>query len=290
MKERLLTAAVGIPLALVIIIASAYIPWIMVGALFVLCMIGIYEALKTAGADKNKILYPPCFLYGAVVMAAPFFDNLAAVILPASLIFLFVMFAILLRKHETLRIETLCTAMILTMFVALPFMVMLLIFGNILVLDDTPALYAAGVAFVAYCIAVAWLADAGAYFVGRALGKHKLAPVISPKKTVEGAVGGFVTSLILSLSTAYIYADVLHCLPWKLNYVNLAIITCICIVMSMFGDISFSAIKRQFGIKDFGNLMPGHGGVLDRFDSVLFVCPTFYLLQFVLPILEVTQP
>lgn len=285
MKTRLLTAAVGVPLALAILIASAYLPFIFYATFFVLCMIGIYEALKSTGANQTKIIYVPCFVYGAVVMVSPFF-GLAAVIMPASLIFLFVMFGILLKKHETLRIETLCTAMILTMFVSFPFMVGELIFGSIASKTDGAAAYSGGVVLVAYCVIVAWVADGGAYFIGRAFGKHKLAPVISPKKTIEGAVGGFVTSIILSLAVAYIYADVLDYLPDSLNYVNLAIISAVCIVMSMFGDISFSAIKRQYGVKDFGNLLPGHGGVLDRFDSVLFVCPTFYLLNFVLPIVK----
>lgn len=297
MKERLLTAAVGIPLALAIVIASAWFPWVMYTVLLLLCMIGIYEVLKTVGADRNKILYPPCFLYGVIVMLSPLLDcwgwDLEAVILPASLVFLFVMFAILLKKHQTLRIETLCAVMILTMFVSFPFMVMELIYMTfsalVLPASDDGARYFCGVAMVAYCLIVSWVADGGAYFVGRALGKHKMAPVLSPKKTVEGAVGGFVISLILSLGTAFVYADVLHCLPWKVNFLHLATISAVCILMSMFGDISFSAVKRQYGIKDFGNLMPGHGGVLDRFDSVLFVCPTFYLLQFILPILAITQ-
>lgn len=285
MKTRLLTAAVGIPLALAILIASAYLPAIFYAAMFTLCMIGVYEALKSTGANKAKIIYIPCFLYGAVIMAAPFFD-LSAVTLTASLIFLFVMFGILIKNHDILRIETLCTAMILTMFVSFPFMVVELIFGSIISQSTRTASHAGGVVLVAYCITVAWLADGGAYFIGRAFGKHKLAPVISPKKTIEGAAGGFVTSLIISPAAAYLYADVLDYLPDRLNYVNLAIISAVCIVMSMFGDISFSAIKRQYGVKDFGNLLPGHGGVLDRFDSVLFVCPTFYLLNFVLPIMK----
>lgn len=285
MKTRLLTAAVGIPIALAVLIASAYIPWIMYGTLFILCMIGIYEALKTSGADNAKIIYLPCFIYGATVMFSPFFD-LSAVVLVASLIFLFVMFGILLKKHETIRIETLCTAMILTMFVAFPFMVTELIFGSIAAKADGTPSYSGGVILVAYCILIAWVADGGAYFVGRALGKHKLAPVISPKKTIEGSIGGFVTSIIISLVAACIYADILDYMPEQLNYVNLAIISSVCIIMSMFGDIAFSAIKRQYGIKDFGNLLPGHGGILDRFDSVLFVCPTFYLLNFVLPIMK----
>ena len=285
MKTRLLTAAVGIPIALAVLISSAYIPWVMYGALFVLCIIGIYEALKASGADNAKIIYLPCFVYGTVVMFSPFFD-LSAVVLTASLVFLFVMFGILLKKHDTLRIETLCTAMILTMFVAFPFMVTELIFGSIAdKAHETPS-YSGGVILVTYCILVAWVADGGAYFIGRAFGRHKLAPVISPKKTIEGSVGGFVTSIIISLAAAYIYADILGYMPEQLNYINLAIISSVCIIMSMFGDIAFSAIKRQYGIKDFGNLLPGHGGVLDRFDSVLFVCPTFYLLNFVLPIVK----
>ena len=135
-------------------------------------------------------------------------------------------------------------------------------------------------------LALPWLADAGAYFVGVFLGKHKLCPKISPKKTIEGAVGGFVISMIISLGSAYIYADVLRYRPGGINYLNMAVITAVCILMSMFGDISFSTVKRQYGIKDFGTLLPGHGGVLDRFDSVLFVCPSFYMLNFILPILK----
>ena len=289
MKTRLLTAAVGIPLALVIVIASAYVPSVMYAALFVLCIIGIYEALKTAGAKKAPVVFAPCIAYGAVVMLAPFVGGtvrMCGTLLAASMVYLFVMFAILLRKHAVLRMEALCTSMILTMFVAFPFMVVELIFGTIMRHPDGSPSYAGGVALVAYCLIVAWVADGGAYFVGRALGKHKLAPVISPKKTVEGSVGGFVSSIMISLGSAYIYADVLGYVQGGMHYINLTIITAVCIVMSMFGDLSFSAVKRQYGIKDFGNLLPGHGGVLDRFDSVLFVAPTFYLLQFVLPILR----
>ena len=145
---------------------------------------------------------------------------------------------------------------------------------------------AGGILLVLFCLGVAWYADAGAYFIGRAFGRHKMAPVLSPKKTVEGAVGGFVISMIISLGSAYIYADVLSYRPGGINYLNMAVVTAACILMSMFGDISFSTVKRQYGIKDFGNLLPGHGGVLDRFDSVLFVCPSFYMLNYLLPILR----
>ncbi len=289
MKTRLLTAAVGIPAAIAILAASVFYPFILNGAMLVLCLIGIHEALKTAGAGKVRIIYLPCFAYGTAVMLAPFLGDalkMYGAILAASLIFIFVMFAILLKKHSVLRIETLCTTMILTMFVSLPFMVVELIFGSVMKNADGTPSYAGGIALVSYCLLVAWVADGGAYFVGRALGRHKLAPVLSPKKTIEGSVGGFIISMIISLGAAYVYSDVLGYTAGGLNYVNLSVITAICILMSMFGDISFSTIKRQYGIKDFGNLLPGHGGVLDRFDSVLFVCPTFFLLNLVLPILK----
>ncbi len=289
MKTRLLTAAVGIPLAIAVLVASVYFPFVLHSVLLVLCFIGIHEALKTAGADKAKIIYPPSFAYGAAVMLAPFLGDtlrMYGTVLTASMIYLFVMFAVLLKKHSVLRIEAICTSMILTMFVALPFMVVELIFGTIMKNPDGTPSYAGGIALVAYCLMVAWVADGGAYFVGKSIGQHKLAPVLSPKKTIEGSVGGFVISMIISMGAVYIYSDVLGYATSSVNYVNLSIITAICILMSMFGDISFSTVKRQYGIKDFGNLLPGHGGVLDRFDSVLFVCPTFYMLQFLLPIIR----
>lgn len=269
--------------------ASVYCPYVLCGVLLALSLVGIYEVLKTAGAEKVKVLFVPCFAYGIAVMLAPFLGDtlkMYGAVMAASMIYLFVMFAILLRKHSVLRIETLCTSMILTMFVALPFMVTELIFLSVMKNADGTPSYSGGIALVSYCLLVAWVADGAAYFVGRAFGRHKLAPVLSPKKTIEGSVGGFVFSMIFSIGAAYLYSDVFGCTANGINYVNLLIITATSILMSMFGDISFSTVKRQYGIKDFGNLFPGHGGVLDRFDSVLFVCPTFYLLNFVLPILK----
>ena len=288
MKTRILTACVCVPMAVAVLWLGVYFSWVFTATLLALCFIGIHEALKTAGADNVKIIYAPCFAYGAVVLLAPYITNpvkMYGTVMAASMIFLFVMFGILLKKHSELRIEKVCTSMILTMFVALPFMVLEMIFGVSLKTSDA-ASHALGLSLTVYCLVVAWMADIGAYFIGRTFGKHKLAPVLSPKKTIEGSVGGFLISMIFSIGAAYLYADVFQCTPKDINYLNLTLITAICILMSMFGDISFSTVKRQYGIKDFGNLLPGHGGVLDRFDSVLFVCPTFFMLNIVLPVLK----
>lgn len=288
MKTRLLTAAVGIPLSIAVLVASVYFPVVFFFVILALGMIGIYEALGAIGVKKNIAVIVPCFVYGAFVISSPFISGSfrLELIAAVSLVYLFYMFAVLLRNHAVLRLDALCTAMIMTGFVAFPFMSLELIFGNVMKDASGQASYANGIALISYCLIVAWVADGGAYFVGSAVGKHKMAPVISPKKTIEGAVGGFIISMIISLAAAYIYSDVLGYIEGRLNLVNAAVITAVCILMSMFGDLSFSAVKRQYGVKDFGNLLPGHGGVLDRFDSVLFVGPTFYLLSCILPLVK----
>ena len=117
--------------------------------------------------------------------------------------------------------------------------------------------------------------DIFAYFTGYFFGKHKLAPVLSPKKTIEGAIGGVVGSALCStIFGLLVMPDMLiHCI----------ILGIICSPISMAGDLTASAFKRKMGIKDYGNLIPGHGGIMDRFDSVLFVAPVvFYYVYFIM--------
>lgn len=117
--------------------------------------------------------------------------------------------------------------------------------------------------------------DIFAYFSGFFFGKHKMAPVLSPKKTVEGAIGGVVGSALCSFLFAQLFAPdvMLHCI----------ILGIICSPVSMAGDLTASAFKRKMGIKDYGNLIPGHGGIMDRFDSVLFVAPViYYYIHFII--------
>jgi phosphatidate cytidylyltransferase len=118
----------------------------------------------------------------------------------------------------------------------------------------------------------AWIADTGAYFSGVALGKHKLCPEISPKKTIEGLVGGILTTAIAYSVAFSIYYG------FTGKRVAIAFVTgAVCAVIGTVGDLSASMVKRQIGFKDYGKIMPGHGGLMDRFDSVLFVLPTFYM-------------
>ena len=138
-----------------------------------------------------------------------------------------------------------------------------------------------GVFFVAAPFVMAFMSDTGAYLVGCAIGKHKLCPVISPKKTVEGLFGGFLGSIVGML----IYGLVLrHFFGFTVNYLYAVLYGVLGSGAGTFGDLMFSVIKRQTGIKDYGKLLPGHGGILDRFDSVTIVAPLAEVLLLILPL------
>ena len=122
---------------------------------------------------------------------------------------------------------------------------------------------------------IAFLSDSGAYFVGCAIGKHKMAPNISPKKSWEGFFGGLATAILGMLLYAFIMAK---CFGLEVNYLFAGIYGLLGALAGVFGDLCFSVIKRQTGIKDYGNLIPGHGGALDRFDSIIVVAPLVELL------------
>lgn len=117
-----------------------------------------------------------------------------------------------------------------------------------------------------------WACDSGAYFMGKSFGKRRIAPNLSPNKTIEGSIGGFIGSVIIAAITGHIiHLPLLHSLA----------LGAIFGVLCQLGDLSESAIKRELGIKDFGTIIPGHGGILDRFDSVLFAAPAAYYYVFV---------
>ena len=125
--------------------------------------------------------------------------------------------------------------------------------------------------YVWYIIVATYACDTGAYFCGRFLGKHKLNERISPKKTWEGSIGGWIFGVVLSLIFAYFFID-------SLSLVQLLLASGILTITGQIGDLAFSAIKRCFSIKDFSDLLPGHGGVLDRVDSLVFNFICFNLI------------
>ncbi|EUJ33550.1 phosphatidate cytidylyltransferase [Listeria floridensis FSL S10-1187] len=132
----------------------------------------------------------------------------------------------------------------------------------------------AGFYYVLFALLIVWSTDTGAYFIGRAIGKHKLAPHVSPNKTVEGFIGGIVSALVVAGGFFYFFdlGD---------NFVAVFLGLIVLSIFGQLGDLVESALKRFYGVKDSGKIMPGHGGILDRFDSLLFVLPLLHILQII---------
>ena len=184
--------------------------------------------------------------------------------------FVVLFFSEMLRTHGKLPFQQVAMAMVAGILV--PFLLCALV--RIRVMEN-------GVFFIVAPFVMAFMTDTGAYLVGCAIGKHKLCPIISPKKTVEGLVGGIVGGMIGMI----VYTLVLkNTFDFQVNYLFAAIYGAIGAGTATFGDLMFSVIKRQTGIKDYGKLLPGHGGILDRFDSVTLVAPVAEVLLLILPL------
>lgn len=131
-----------------------------------------------------------------------------------------------------------------------------------------------GVAFIFYALLIVWTTDSGAYFIGRKIGRRKLWPEISPNKTVEGFWGGVLSAVVMVL----IYQQFFTIHP---SFVTVLIVTVVASMFGQLGDLVESALKRHYDVKDSGTLLPGHGGVMDRFDSLLFVLPLLHFLHLI---------
>ena len=133
--------------------------------------------------------------------------------------------------------------------------------------------------YLAFLIFIcSWGCDTSAYCVGKLIGKHKMSPVLSPKKSVEGAIGGVVGTALLTVIYLSVFRTQMAIGTGQI--VVLAVISAIAAAISMVGDLTASAIKRNYDIKDYGNLIPGHGGILDRFDSMIITAPIIYYLAY----------
>ncbi len=276
MLTRILTACIGLPLLLVIVLL---LPPVATAILFALaCGIGAYEMLWRTGILKHKrvLVYTVVSAMATVMWSwlracAVVSEQMLWLLTLAGLFVYFsLLFCELLAAHAKLKFTDLCVALFAGL--VYPFLI-----GALVRLRAMNG----GNFFILVAFLLSMVADSGAYFVGRACGKHKLAPVISPKKTVEGAIGGIVTNILAMC----LYTFLLHRFFGftQVNYLYAAIYGVLGALGSIVGDLTLSVVKRQVGIKDYGNLFPGHGGILDRFDSTMIVAPLAELLLLAIP-------
>ena len=281
MRQRVISAFIGLALlAVVVLLLNTILLNIIISAL---AAMGVYELLMAAGYTRNRWQTAICLAFAAVV---PFVGTaIIASLLPLlCYIFCAALFGLLLAEHDRLRAEHLGFSLMMTLLISISFY-------TAVRLRDYAGV-GLGLFYILLALGSSWWADTGAFFAGRFFGRHKLAPYISPKKTVEGFIGGIFVAILGNLLVAWLLS-ILCTYPWmigyaggalRINYLYVAAVSPVLAVAGAFGDLSASVIKRQFQIKDFGSIMPGHGGVLDRFDSVLFVLPLVGILSRALPI------
>ena len=262
MKARISFGLVGF----VCMLLALYVfpPLVLEIIVALLCALATFEFLSPTKFVKNHMLVLGCVVISLLrgINATRYMQQLALhgwLDLILCIILLLMLFGMLLRFHDTMHLEEVAIAFLGTLIIPYFLLSLVRIFqmqnGQFLVLMPLLA---------------AWGSDTFAYFGGKAFGKHKLAPIVSPKKTIEGAVSGIFGGMIFEVVLTMIL----------LRVVQLSVPLWAAILMGalgagigQMGDLSFSIIKRQTGIKDYGKIFPGHGGVLDRFDSVIFVAP-----------------
>ncbi len=274
MKTRLITSAVIVAIFLPLLIFSEFITYPI--ALALLAFIAVYEVLKAIGTHKNFFVAIPAYLLGAALPFSAYFasDIYLYLLILAALIFSFLIYimGVGVFSKGKLPFAIMSEAFVMVAYVVVSFSSMALI----RYIDMQAGKYLIFLVFIA-----AWCSDSCAYLTGYFFGKHKLIPEVSPKKTVEGAVGGVVGATL-----AYgLYGFVVSLIEpsVEVNYIALAVFGFVLAIVSQIGDLVASLLKREHGIKDYGKLFPGHGGVMDRFDSIFAVSTILLILCLIFP-------
>ena len=274
MKTRIITAVVGLAVLAVVLAFFDTILFDLV--LAAICLLAIHEVFTAMGFGKKQwYLYAAAVPFTMLLMLSSSGAARAALLAVGFLTVLFYN-VVLITHDKTLDFGKL-SGFIYFSGVILFCFYSLIHLKRCLPMDmyGYDAIY-----FILLILCFAWGGDTCAYFAGRAFGKHKLCPVVSPKKTVEGAIGGVLGTMVFGVVATVIYSIAANRMEafTRTNigvsmYVIIALLACVAAVLGIYGDLFASVVKRQCGIKDYGTIFPGHGGILDRFDSVMFIAP-----------------
>lgn len=279
MKQRILTASLLVCILLPVLFLSGTVFFPIVAALF--SFLAVYEMLCCLGTLKKLVISVPILSYAILLPLALFlFGNtdglsLGVMVMQSRALFLlfsfaafvllmFYLFAVAVFARRTISFSELSSSFLAAFYVINSFLAILLIrYGE------------HGHLYYLLCFVGPWVTDIFAYFTGYFFGRHKLIPEISPKKTIEGSIGGILFTVLSFLLFGFVVQGEIGEAP---NYLLLAALGLLVSVLSQIGDLFASLLKRERGIKDFGNIFPGHGGIMDRFDSVLAVSPLLLIV------------
>ena len=259
-KQRLISGIILVVIAVITLYFGGMLTFLVTAGI---SLIGMYELLRVIHVEKSALsvtAYTGAILYYILLLL-----SLDQYILPLLLLILIVMFSVYVFTFPKYEISSVA----ITFFSIFYVTVMLSCIYRIRVLED-------GAYMIVLVFLSAWGNDTLAYCAGRLFGKHKMSPVLSPKKTIEGAVGGVIGAGLLGFLYGLIARHFITA-SFDLTVV-FAVVCAVGGLISIVGDLGASAIKRNYEIKDYSNLIPGHGGILDRFDSIIFTAPIIYYL------------
>lgn len=261
MKQRIITAVVAFFVLLPVLIFSD--TFIFPLGLAVCAVLSVWEMFACVGLKNAWLFTAPMYVLGAafpfLIRYLPDRDLLAPIAICAAVVWTLYAFTVLIFSHGKYPLEAVFVASFSLFYIFIGFNAILFIH------DCEP-----GGKYLYYiCFLGAWITDIFAYFCGRAFGKHKLIPDVSPKKTVEGSIGGTVFCILVMVIFGFVVEKLVP--EISANLLIFAVAGVLIAVVSQIGDLSMSVIKRKYGVKDYGFIFPGHGGVLDRFDSVIAV-------------------
>ena len=261
MAVRLLSSAIGIAIAVLILMLHNTVALNI--AIALISAIMLFEVLRAGRCTKLRLTCIPAMIYALV---NPFLVTGSALKyrFPVTFLIIACIFLTYIIQHNSLKYYR-------VMFITASTLLISNAMSTLIILHDMDK--ANGLMYLIMGLCGAWLADSGAYFAGTFFGKRKLCPEVSPKKTVEGFVGGALMGTFIATS---FYTTVIN--P-AMPLVFVIFITLLLSCVGQMGDLVFSFIKREYDKKDFSNLIPGHGGILDRFDSLIFVVLAFILVH-----------
>lgn len=251
------------------ILLSLMIATIIPGELVLFCanllisLVGVYELYKVVGIEKKTIGITGYLVL--IVYYGLIFFNKAGWMMPLMVFFLICLLAQYVFMFPKYKTEDISNALMCMIYAGI------MLSYLFLVRNGENGAYTVWLIFLC-----SWGSDTCAYLFGIAFGKHKMAPVLSPKKSIEGAVGGVLGAAALGAGYAAIFTEKIN---MTINpVIAFAVICAVGAFISMVGDLAASAVKRNHDIKDYGKIIPGHGGIMDRFDSVIYVAPIIWLL------------